>query len=173
MSIDLADPEIHNLLRLLQKHGVRYLLIGGAAVTFFGVERSTQDMDFWLAPTEENKTAFSKVLLEIGYTPEELSDFLKTDFTLPTTFRVYFAQGPADFLTYVYRQLDFFDAETNQVQHDTGGGVMLCVVPLNYLREIKIRAHREKDLYDVSRLDKIHGKIQPPPIQKGGEAPEA
>lgn len=173
MSIDLDDPEIRNLLWLLQKHQVRYLLIGGAAVAFFGVERSTQDMDFWLAPTDANKIAFSQVLLEIGYTVEELSDFLETDFTLPTTFRVYFKQGPADFLTYVHRQLDYFDAEKHMVKHDTGEGVMLCVVPLNYLREIKIRAHRDKDLFDVSRLDKIHGKQPPPPVKKDESSSES
>ncbi len=162
MSIELDDADVRNLLRLLQKHGVRYLLIGGAAVAFFGVERSTQDLDFWLAPTSENKAAFLNLLRELGYTPDELAPFLETDFTQPTTFRVYLGLGPADFLTYVHRQLDYFDAEAQRVEHDTGGGILLCVVPLSYLREIKIRAHRDKDLYDVSRLDELFGKLPPP-----------
>jgi hypothetical protein len=67
---------------------------------FYGVERSTQDMVFWLAPTETNKAAFTQVLLNLGYTDEELEDFKATDFTQPTTFRVWLELGAADFLTY-------------------------------------------------------------------------
>ncbi len=47
------------------------MLIGGLAVNFHGIIRNTQDMDIWLAPTNENSDLFYKVLLDLGYTEEE------------------------------------------------------------------------------------------------------
>ena len=57
------------------------MLIGGLAVNFHGVSRNTHDMDIWLAPTNQNRDQFYNVLLDLGYTEEEISDFKEEDFT--------------------------------------------------------------------------------------------
>ena len=40
-------PDFKDFLRLLNSHGVEYLLIGGYAVGYHGYPRATGDMDIW------------------------------------------------------------------------------------------------------------------------------
>ena len=52
MSPELIDastfsPDIREFLRLLHAHGVRYLIVGGEAVIFYGHARLTGDVDFF------------------------------------------------------------------------------------------------------------------------------
>ena len=58
------------------------MLIGGIAVNFHGYIRNTLDMDIWLAPTNENRDLFYNVLIDIGYTKEEISDYKNKDLQL-------------------------------------------------------------------------------------------
>ena len=134
---------------------VRYMLIGDIAVNFHGYMRNTMDMDIWLAPTNENRDLFFKVLLDLGYTEEELSDYKNEDFT--TFFKCEIGEMPntIDCLTIVHPNISFDDAETVMIKHDVGNSLILNVVNYDYLRNMKIITHREKDWHDVSQLDKL------------------
>ena len=46
MRADLFTRDVQEFLRLLAKHDVRYVLIGGTAVIYHGYPRSTGDVDF-------------------------------------------------------------------------------------------------------------------------------
>lgn len=131
------------------------MLIGGIAVNFHGVNRNTQDMDIWLAPTNENKVSFIKTLIDIGYTEEEVADLNNEDFT--QIFKCSIGEMPytIDCLTYVHPSLNFDEAEQNVIKHNIGGDIILNIVDLDYLRKMKVLTHREKDWYDVARLDEI------------------
>jgi hypothetical protein len=65
----------------MQRQKVKYMLIGGLAVNFHGYIRNTQDMDIWLAPTNQNRDLFYNVLLDLGYTDDEIVDYKNEDFT--------------------------------------------------------------------------------------------
>jgi len=131
------------------------MLIGGIAVNFHGYSRNTQDMDIWLAPTNENRDNFFKVLIDIGYTEEEISDYTNEDFT--TYFKCEIGEMPntIDCLTIVHPQVDFNEAEKSVIKHDIGNGLILNVVDYDFLRKMKVLTHRQKDWLDVSELDKI------------------
>ena len=47
-------PDFKEFLRLLKEHKVRYLLIGGYAVNYYGYIRTTGDMDIWIARDADN-----------------------------------------------------------------------------------------------------------------------
>jgi hypothetical protein len=53
MAIELP-PDFSEFLRLLNDKGVRYLLIGGYAVGYYGYPRATNDLDVWIASTPDN-----------------------------------------------------------------------------------------------------------------------
>ncbi len=55
--MDILHPEFLLFLRCAQTNNLRYMLIGGYAVNYYGYNRNTDDMDIWLAPTNENKKA--------------------------------------------------------------------------------------------------------------------
>ena len=63
-----------------------------------------------------------------------------------------------DCLTVVHPNINFDDAERLMIKHDAGDGLMLNVVDYDYLRRMKILAHRDKDWHDVSQLDSIKNK---------------
>ena len=48
MDHDLVDP-FRDFVQLFERLGVRYVLIGGLAVSAFGIPRPTHDLDFTLA----------------------------------------------------------------------------------------------------------------------------
>src|SRR6516225_3318597 len=47
-------PEFREFLACLNRAGVEYLLVGGYAVNHYGYHRFTEDIDFWIAVTDEN-----------------------------------------------------------------------------------------------------------------------
>ena len=162
MSFDISDPFFLEFLSAMQRHQVRYMLIGGLAVNFHGVNRNTQDMDIWLAPTNENRYLFYNVLIDIGYTEEEISDYRNEDFT--TFFKCSIGEMPytIDCLTYVHPNINYDEAEKTMIRYDIGNGLILNVVDYDYLRKMKLLTHREKDWYDVARLDEFKKKNKPP-----------
>jgi len=158
MQFDIADPFFLQFLTAMQQRQVRYMLIGGIAVNFHGVIRNTLDMDIWLAPTNENRDLFYRVLLDLGYTEEEIADYRNEDFT--TFFKCEIGEMPhtIDCLTFVHPNINFDDAEKVMIRHDIGNRLILNVVDYDFLRNMKILTHRTKDWYDVSELDKFKKK---------------
>ena len=70
------------LLKVLLKHKVNFLLVGGVAVNFYGYSRPTGDLDVWLQPTNENKIKLVNSLKALEILEEDIelinqSDFLK------------------------------------------------------------------------------------------------
>ena len=156
MGFDIEDEFYITFLASMQKHKVRYMLIGGIAINFHGVIRNTQDMDIWLAPTNENRDLFYNVLLDLEYTEEEIVDYREQDFT--SIFKCSIGEMPytIDCLTYVHPQIDFDEAEKVMITHDAGNSLLINVVDYEFLRNMKVLTHREKDWYDVARLDEIN-----------------
>lgn len=66
MSLFLAAAEI-DLLRRLNAHQVRYLVIGGHAVSFHGNPRPMKDLDLWIDSTAENAARVAGAVAELGF----------------------------------------------------------------------------------------------------------
>ena len=66
-------PDFKEFLRLLNTHGVEYLLIGGYAVGYHGYPRATNDMDIWIAIHPENAERMVTVLRAFGFDTPGLS----------------------------------------------------------------------------------------------------
>lgn len=60
----VADFE--DLLFLLRKHAVRYLIVGGLAFIYHAKPRYTKDMELWVEPSDENLTRANEALAEFG-----------------------------------------------------------------------------------------------------------
>ncbi|MBK9384279.1 MAG: nucleotidyltransferase [Planctomycetes bacterium] len=64
MKSDQFSADVLDFLRLLSKHGVRYLLVGGTAVIYHGYARMTADVDFFFERTEPNVERMWNALAE-------------------------------------------------------------------------------------------------------------
>lgn len=58
------STDIREFLELLHKHRVRYVIVGGEAVIFYGHARYTGDIDVFYSPDEANAKAMFAALLE-------------------------------------------------------------------------------------------------------------
>ena len=58
--------DFEDMLALLHKHKVRYLIIGGLAFIYHAKPRYTKDMDLWIDHTLENVIRANKALSEFG-----------------------------------------------------------------------------------------------------------
>ena len=70
-TIPLA-PDFREFLRLLNSHGVEYLLVGGYAVAFHGYPRATLDLDVWIAVSPGNSSRVAGALREFGFDLPEI-----------------------------------------------------------------------------------------------------
>lgn len=59
-------PDFEDLLVLLRRHEVRYLVIGGLAFIYHARPRYTKDMDLWLDPSPRNVRRANEALTEFG-----------------------------------------------------------------------------------------------------------
>ena len=71
MSLDF-DEDVWMFISLAQKHNVKMLMVGGGAVNFYGYQRHSADVDFWIDTTPSNLVALREALNELGY---EFDDF--------------------------------------------------------------------------------------------------
>ena len=60
-------PDFKEFLKLLNSRQVKYLLIGGYAVSYYGYPRATGDMDIWIAIEPTNAAKICEVLKEFGF----------------------------------------------------------------------------------------------------------
>jgi hypothetical protein len=65
--------DFEDMLALLGKHEVRYLIVGGLAFIYHAKPRYTKDMDIWVDFTPENISRANRALAEFG-SPEFLDD---------------------------------------------------------------------------------------------------
>ncbi|MBF8276985.1 MAG: hypothetical protein HW390_2058 [Candidatus Brocadiaceae bacterium] len=66
------QPDFKELLALLEKHQVEYMLVGGYAVAFHGYPRFTKDIDVYFENTDENINKIISALMEFGFSVDEL-----------------------------------------------------------------------------------------------------
>ena len=58
--------DFEDLLSILGKHRVRYLIVGGLAFIYHAKPRYTKDMDLWIDPSRDNE------ILQLGVAPDRI-----------------------------------------------------------------------------------------------------
>ncbi len=131
------------------------MLIGGYAVNYYGYNRNTNDMDVWIAPTNENKLLFINTLLCMKYSEREIDPLYQEDFTQPFVGSFGSEGSDIDVLTIVHHSISYIEAEKNKNIFEILPGLFMNLVPYEFLKDMKLRSHRDKDLWDISQLEKI------------------
>ena len=77
----MLNRNFQEFIELLEKHEVKYLVVGGYAVGFHGFPRYTGDLDVFIAISEENSESILKVFKEFGFSDLGLNieDFLEEE----------------------------------------------------------------------------------------------
>jgi hypothetical protein len=142
------------LLKVLLRHNVKFILVGGVAVNFYGYSRPTGDLDIWLEPSEDNKFRLIACLTEIGILSEDIEVIKQRDFSIPTAFHI--VNTPPfviDFLTKIVG-VKWNEAWEMKNMHLLDS-INIPFIHLNHLKQNKMISGRPKDLNDLSQLLRI------------------
>ena len=142
-----ADTE--RLVRSLNDHGVKFVIIGAAALPVHGYGRVTLDIDFFIEPTEENARRTLAALTAYGYDVSDLN--LKELLTLKILFRGYATEADVHPMV---EGVTFDDVWSRRVS-DHVGTTPACFASLDDLIRMKEAAGRPKDLEDLKYLRRI------------------
>lgn len=140
--------EFKDFLRLLISNDVRFLVVGGYAVSYHGFPRATIDIDIWLERTEENA---AKVLSAVDHFGFGSCGLTATDLLLPGKI-IRFGQPPnrIGLLTSI-DGVELEAAHQERVE-DEIDGLRVPIISLSDLRTNKRASGRNKDLYDLENL---------------------
>lgn len=158
------------ILKALQKHRVRYLILGGTAVNLHGVPRMTADLDIAVDLSPSNISALLSAMEAVGMkislpvNPADLADeeqrriWQEEKNLKAITFQSSSAGGDAN----AYREVDVviespmdFDVMyASRVSLDAGD-FQVDLVSLPHLIAIKRELGRKQDIADVDALERI------------------
>ena len=143
------NQDFREFLQLLNKHGVRYLVVGGYSVAIHGHPRYTKDIDIWILTSHENAKSLLEALDEFGFGSLELSveDFETRGYV------VQLGNAPAriDILTSL-TGVEFTACWNNRLLAEEDG-LQFPVISLADLRANKLALGRHQDLADLEQLD--------------------
>ena len=144
------ENDFLDFLELCNKFEVRYLVIGGYAVSIHGYTRSTKDLDICIELSEGNAKKMVAVIKEFGFESLNLKaeDFLKSDYITQL--------GYAPLRIDILNDLDGVEFS---VAWNNRRVVVMREIPVNFigyyeLLKVKEKAGRPQDIADVSTLKK-------------------
>ena len=141
-------PDFKDFLKLLNSHGVEYLIVGGYAVGLHGYPRATGDMDIWIAVDASSARKTATALREFGM-PEELITeelFLEKDKVVrmgvpPVRIEIITGASGVDF-SECYSRREVVEID----------GIQVNFICLEDLKANKKAAARHRDLEDLEHL---------------------
>jgi len=147
MAIELAN-DFKEFLKLLNIHDVKYLLIGGYAVSYHGYPRATNDLDVWVAVHPDNAERLVQAVQDFGFATADLSTalFLQEDKI------VRMGRPPIriELLTSI-SGVEFADCFARRLLAEVDG-VPVNLINLDDLKQNKRASGRYKDLNDLENL---------------------
>ncbi len=150
----LFSPDTRDLIALLHKHRVRYLIVGGGAVIYYGHIRTTGDVDFFYERADENAQRLFAAVDEFwaGHIPnldgyEELTEpGMIVQFGVPP--------NRVDLINDI-DGVEFADAWPNRLTLTmpvSGGVVEVSLISIDDLIKNKEASGRPQDLKDLEFL---------------------
>ena len=137
-----------DLLRILNRYKVRYLIVGAYAVIYYTEPRFTKDLDIWVGPESENAKKVYEALKEFG---APLKDINLRDFANKNlVYQIGVAPIRVDIILGI-PGIEF-DRVWKHRSVATFDGIKVNIIGINELIESKKRARRHMDITDIQSL---------------------
>ncbi|MGW8121483.1 nucleotidyl transferase AbiEii/AbiGii toxin family protein [Roseivirga echinicomitans] len=140
-----------NVIKAFNAGNVRYMVIGGFAVNFYGYNRTTGNLDLWVSNDESNLIRLDDALDRMGY---EFSEEGKNE--LRQNNIVSFSEGnyTVELLTRINISKEIsFDEALGKTETRTIQETEVKVISFQDLKNEKARSKKYKDLDDLSKLE--------------------
>ena len=144
----LESKDFRAFIGLLNSQRVKFLIVGGHAVTFHGNPRFTADLDVWVATDSDNAARVEQVVKDFGFGKLfKVSDFSKPGYAIQLGRQPY----RIDILTSI-EAVDF-DVAYQRRKILKAGGLKLPFISLEDLLVNKRATGRRHDLDDAEKLE--------------------
>jgi predicted nucleotidyltransferase len=143
--------DFEEFVRLLNRHNVEYMVVGGYAMAFHGKPRYTGDLDIWIKISETNAKMLVKVMDDFGMTSLgfEKSDFLRPGYIS----QIGYPPLRIDILNTI-DGVQFEEAYQNRLILEEGD-LKIVYIGLTDLLQNKIASGRKQDEVDVEEIKKV------------------
>lgn len=148
MAIIILNKDFKEFLKLLNKYEVRYLLLGGYAVIYYGYVRYTGDIDIFISNEEDNIDRIISTLKEFGFSVPGLS---RETFSDESNIIKMGIQPNRIIILSTISGLDFPKAYQNKVIGRIDA-IEVNIISLEHLKINKKASGRHKDLDDLENL---------------------
>jgi hypothetical protein len=151
-----------DLFKALQKERVDYVLVGGLAVNFHGVERATMDVDLTLAMDNNNLQRFLKAATKLKLKPmlpvplaslcneKQIDEWLRTKHLI--AFSLHSPSGTLPTVDIIVRpKVSFKKIYRDRIEKDLNG-VAVSFASVNDLIALKTGTGRQQDASDIKAL---------------------
>jgi len=144
----MLSKDFKEFIALLNKHDVKYLVVGGYAVAIHGYPRYTKDLDVWIALSPGNADKMLMVLNDFGFGELELTseDFTKSDQII----QLGYSPNRIDIITSL-TGINFNESYENRLVIDLGD-IEVLVIDRDNLKKNKLATGRLQDLADAENI---------------------
>ena len=143
-----TEKDYEEFLELLNKHDVRYCIIGAFALAFHARPRYTKDMDILIEPTTDNAKRLLMALDEFGFGSLNLA--VKDFSTQGNIIQLGYEPVRIDIITSI-EGLDFTDIWKSRIQGPYGKQTVNFIDRQNLIRSKKL-SNRAQDKADLELL---------------------
>jgi hypothetical protein len=143
-----VNSDFSDLLRLFNDNNVKYMVIGGYAVTQYAEPRFTKDLDLWISTDVQNASEVYQSLRAFGAPLENLSE---SDFAEEGYFYQMGVPPMRIDLLMGIPGVDFDEAWQRHVDVDFDG-LRVCFISRQDLITAKLASGRPQDLLDAEAL---------------------
>jgi len=150
--MEIFPPFYKRLLKAFEAHDLRYLIVGGYASTFYGVIRSTFDLDLWVDNKTSNLEKLYQSFLYLNYKEEDSKQAVEA-FKKNHMIKLPDEVDLLEIMDDVVCRLNFDKAYERRTEHQIND-LKYHIISLDDLIEMKSRSNRYKDLSDVEELKK-------------------
>ncbi len=143
--------DYRDLLKVLNRHKVQYLIVGAYAVVYYAEPRYTKDLDIWVNPETKNAQRLWKALKGFG---AHLKGIQPEDFTNK---KLIYQIGVAPIRIDIMMGLPSikFEIAWRRRSISSFEGIKVNILGINELIKSKQKTKRQMDIYDTRNLMQV------------------
>ena len=147
---NVFNDDFRDFINALNNANVKYVLVGGYSVIYYGFSRTTGDLDIFVEVTKENYISLKKAFLNFGLSLFEMTEnnFLSND--AMDVFSFGRAPVSIDIIKKI-TNVTFKDAYENSIQ-TIFEEIPMRIIHINDLKKNKSSTGRAKDKNDLENL---------------------
>ncbi len=152
------EAEVRTFLSEAARHGLRIIMVGGAAVNHHGYKRHSADVDLWMEPVPENFDRLLRILKTLGYDLEDLPPAVRQG---EQNVSIKISPGQEIELITCFNPGCTFEEAWARCEVAPVAGAEVAkyrILAFDDLINSKVKSARPKDLLDVYELQRRRGQ---------------